>query len=159
MKTITIKNEIKLCSYDELDTASQHLIDLAVSATKKSYAPYSQFNVGAALLLEDGTVIQGANQENAAFSVTICAERAAIFNAQSNHPEQPVSAIAIAARNADGLVAEPVTPCGMCRQAMLEMEQRYHNDLRVYLYGTRGIYVIDSVKTLLPLCFTDDNMH
>lgn len=159
MKTIAIKNEIKLCSYDELDTASQHLIDLAVSATKKSYAPYSHFNVGAALLLEDGTVIQGANQENAAFSVTVCAERAAIFNAQSNHPEQPVSAIAIAARNADGLVAEPVTPCGMCRQAMLEMEQRYHNDLRVYLYGTRGIYVIDSVKTLLPLCFTDDNMH
>lgn len=158
MENITIKTEIKKCAYAELDATGQRLVDLAVNATNNSYAPYSRFNVGAALLLEDGTEIIGANQENAAFPVTMCAERSAIFNAQSNLPGQPITAIAIAARNAAGLVAEPVSPCGMCRQAILEMEQRYHRDIRLYLYGTRCVYIVNSVKELLPLCFTDDNM-
>lgn len=159
MEDLIIKTIIKHCRKDELSAEEQALIESAVRATGNSYAPYSKFNVGAALLLENGETVIGANQENAAFSVTMCAERSAIFNAQSNHPELAIEAIAITARNKDGLVDEPTAPCGVCRQAILEMEQRYHRDIRIYLYGGRGVYVAESIKALLPLCFTDDSMH
>lgn len=159
MKNIAIKSEIKFCQYDEMDENEQRLISKAIAATDNSYSPYSGFKVGAALRLDDGTEIIGANQENAAFPVTICAERAAIFNAQSNYPDQPITHIAIAAKSAKGLLAEPITPCGSCRQVILEMEQRYKRNITIYLYGTNGIYVIDSVKDLLPLSFVDEAMH
>lgn len=159
MENITVKIDIRWCQLSELNFVEQNLVKLAMKATNNSYAPYSKFNVGAALLLEDGTEIIGANQENAAYPVAMCAERSAIFNAQSNHPEQPIIAIAIAAKTVDGFVSEPVSPCGVCRQAILEMEQRYHRNIRIYLYGTRGIYVIETIKDLLPLCFTDDSMR
>lgn len=158
MKNIVIKSEIKFCQYDELDEDAQRLIEKAISATGNSYSPYSGFKVGAALRLSDGKEIIGANQENAAFPVTLCAERAAIFNAQSNYPDSAITHLAIAAKNANGLVAEPVTPCGSCRQVILEMEQRYKSDIKIYLYGTKGIYVVDSVKDLLPLSFVEDSM-
>lgn len=143
----------------ELTAEEQSLINSAIAAADSSYAPYSHFNVGAALRLESGEIITGANQENASFSVTTCAERSALFNAQSNRPEQSVKAIAIAARNAGGLIAEPVPPCGVCRQALLETEQRYGQNIRVYLYGTRRVCIVESVKGLLPLSFTDGTMH
>lgn len=158
MKNIVIKSEIKFCQYDELDENAQRLIKKAISATSNSYSPYSGFKVGAALRLSDGMEIIGANQENAAFPVTLCAERAAIFNAQSNYPNAAITHIAIAAKNSNGLVTEPVTPCGSCRQVILEMEQRYKSAITIYLYGTKGIYVIGSVKDLLPLSFVEDSM-
>ena len=153
MKDIEINTVIKFCSFDELPTKAQTLVNKAKEATQKSYAPYSNFNVGAALELDNGLIITGANQENASFPVTMCAERSAIFNAQSTHPELAITAIAIAARNIDGFVENPVTPCGVCRQALLEMEQRYRRNILIYLYGTLGIYVINSIKDLLPLSF------
>lgn len=159
MEKIIIKSELSLLKFEELDDMSKALVKNAIEATDKSYSPYSHFKVGAALRLEDGTIVIGANQENAAFPVTMCAERAAIFNAQSNHPELAITAIAIAAKNIEGLVKTLVSPCGSCRQVILEMEQRYQRNIKILLCGTDGIYVIDSIKDLLPLSFVDESMH
>ena len=89
----------------------------------------------------------------------MCAERAAIFNAQSNFPQLAITEIAIAAKNAGGFVEEPVSPCGSCRQALLEMEQRYGKDIEIYLCGNNNVYKLDSAKGLLPLAFADESMR
>lgn len=159
MEHINISIDICVSGYDELPGHIKELVKAAKAATGNSYSQYSQFCVGAALRLEDGTIIRGANQENAAFPVTMCAERAAIFNAQSNLPQLAITHIAIAAKNNDGFTREPVTPCGSCRQVMLEMEHRYKRDITVYLCGRDKVYRIDSVKDLLPLSFVDESMH
>lgn len=159
MESIVLKAEIKLCAFDELSEDARQLVNKAVKATGNSYSPYSKFRVGAALRLENGMEIIGANQENAAFPVTMCAERSAIFNAQSNFPHLAITHLAIAARNAEGLVKEPVSPCGSCRQALLEMEQRYKRKIKIYLYGAKGCYVIDGVRNLMPLSFVEDSMR
>ena len=158
MKEITLTSTIRLCQKEELPADEQRLVEKAMEATRNSYSPYSHFAVGACLRLSDGTEIIGANQENAAFPVTLCAERTAIFAAQAQHPELPVVAIAIAARNSEGFTAEPVSPCGSCRQVILEVEQRYHQPMRILLYGTKGIYVVDSIRQLMPLCFVEESM-
>lgn len=159
MKQITIKTDVTVLQYGELKESERQLADAAREATDNSYSPYSGFSVGAAIRLEDGSIIKGANQENAAFSVTMCAERAAIFNAQSNFPQLAITEIAIAAKNAGGFVEEPVSPCGSCRQALLEMEQRYGKDIEIYLCGNNNVYKLDSAKGLLPLAFADESMH
>ena len=101
----------------------------------------------------------GANQENAAFPSGLCAERTAIFAAQANRPDQPVEMLAIAAWTNKGLLDNPITPCGSCRQVMLEIEDRYQRPVRILLYGKQGVYRIKSVKDLLPLSFVDANME
>lgn len=159
MENIILKTEIKLCTLDELDNDARQLVDKAMKATDNSYSPYSKFRVGAALRLENGMEIIGANQENAAFSVTMCAERSAIFNAQSNFPHLAITHLAIAARNSEGFVNEPVSPCGSCRQALLEMEQRYKRKIKIYLYGAKGCYVINGIRSLMPLSFVEDSMR
>lgn len=159
MKEINIETRIKAYSMEELDADTVRLINKAIKATKNSYAPYSGFNVGAAIRLADGTEIIGANQENAAFPVTLCAERTAIFAAQAQHPELAIKELAIAASNENGLTESPVSPCGSCRQVILEIEQRYGSPVRIYLYGTSCVYVIESVRDLLPLCFVDESMR
>lgn len=158
MKEIDITIKIKLCNPQELTTDDRELVERAIKATENAYAPYSHFYVGAAIRLQDGTIFTGANQENAAFTSGTCAERATLFAAQSQRPDQPLSTIAIAARNAAGLLKQPIPPCGQCRQALLEMEDRYKKPLRLLLYGTEGIYVINSVKDILPLTFVGDTM-
>lgn len=159
MKQKVIESVIGVYGFDELDDTDRHLVEKAIEATGRSYARYSHFRVGAALLLEDGTEVIGCNQENAAYSVTICAERSALFAAGAQYPEKAVTAIAIAARNERGeLLAEPITPCGSCRQALIETETRYGRKVRILLYGTDRIYVIDGIKTLMPLSFTDEQM-
>ena len=158
MKEIDITIKIKLCNPQELTADDRELVDRAIKATENAYAPYSNFYVGAAIRLQDGTIFTGANQENAAFTSGTCAERATLFAAQSQRPDQPLSTIAIAARNAAGLLKQPIPPCGQCRQALLEMEDRYKKPLRLLLYGTEGIYVINSVKDILPLTFVGDTM-
>ena len=158
MKEIDITIKIKLCNPQELTADDRELVDRAIKATENAYAPYSRFYVGAAIRLQDGTIFTGANQENAAFTSGTCAERATLFAAQSQRPDQPLSTIAIAARNAAGLLKQPIPPCGQCRQALLEMEDRYKKPLRLMLYGTEGIYVINSVKDILPLTFVGDTM-
>ena len=158
MKEIGITIKIKLCNPQELTADDRELVERAIKATENAYAPYSRFYVGAAIRLQDGTIFTGANQENAAFTSGTCAERATLFAAQSQRPDQPLSTIAIAARNAAGLLKQPIPPCGQCRQALLEMEDRYKKPLRLMLYGTEGIYVINSVKDILPLTFVGDTM-
>lgn len=158
MNTTTLSITYREYLYSELPDLDRQLIDEAILATDSSYAPYSHFHVGAAVRLSDGSIVRGANQENAAFPVTICAERSAIFAAQSNHPELSILSIAIAARNDNGLMAHPVSPCGSCRQVILEMEERYNQPIRVLLYGKDRIYQLDTIFDLLPLCFVDSDM-
>lgn len=159
MKKLILKSVILFCQLDELSADDQHLVRQAISATNRSYSHYSHFSVGACLRLQNGLEVMGANQENAVYPVGLCAERTAIFAAQVQHPDQPIVAIAIAARNAEHqLVADPVTPCGSCRQVMVEMEQRYQQPIRILLYGTRGIYVALSIKDLMPLSFVEESM-
>ena len=159
MKTIELKQEVLFCQLEELNEEEQELIKKAMQATDNSYSPYSHFRVGAAIRLADGTEMIGANQENAAYPVTLCAERTAIFAAQAQHPELSIEALAIVARNENGFTDEPVTPCGSCRQVILEVEQRYGRPMKIYLYGTKGVYVVNSVRDLLPLCFVDESMR
>ena len=158
METIQLKQDLLFCQLEELSNDEQQLVRKAMQATDNSYSPYSKSRVGAALRLADGTEIIGANQENAAFPVTLCAERTAIFAAQAQYPAQPIVALAVAARNENGFTEDPVTPCGSCRQVILEIEQRYNQSVKIYLYGTRGVYVINTVRDLLPLCFVEESM-
>ena len=142
------------CSYDELSEQDRQLINAAKAATQRSYAPYSHFHVGAAALLADGTMVTGSNQENAAYPSGLCAERTALFYAGSAHSTQAVTALAIAAYTAGKFTNIPITPCGACRQVMLETEQRYGTPIRLLLYGTEGIYLIEGgIRELLPLVF------
>ncbi|MCI6159753.1 MAG: cytidine deaminase [Prevotellaceae bacterium] len=159
MKDIKIESNVKLYRMDELEDSEQRLVKKAMEATNNSYSPYSRFRVGAALRLENGTEVIGANQENAAFPVTLCAERTAVFAAQAQYPDQPVLALAIAAQNESGFVNDPVSPCGSCRQVVLEIEQRYGRSVKIYLHGKRGVYVIDGIRNLLPLSFIDSSMR
>ena len=159
MKNIEIKTNIQFCQLDELPQDEQDLVKAAIKATDNSYAKYSNFHVGAALLLNDGSVVIGANQENAVFPLGLCAERTAIFAAQSHFPEKSILKLAIAARNHAGLMDNPVSPCGSCRQVILEMEDRYDQAIRILLYGKKGVYAIDSIKDLLPLSFADESMR
>lgn len=136
------------------------LIEEAKKASQSSYAPYSQFHVGAALRLDDGTIVRGSNQENAVFPAGCCAERTALYYAGAEHPNTPVVSIAIAVwREKDGLfLAKPASPCGVCRQHLVETERRFGQSIRVILYGTDETYIINSAKDLLPLTFTGDEL-
>jgi cytidine deaminase len=159
MKDIELNFRMQFCQLEELADDDRQLVEKAIGATQNSYAPYSNFHVGACLRLADGREVIGANQENAAFPSGLCAERSAVFAAQSMFPDEAITALAMAARNENGLTAQPVSPCGACRQVILEMEDRYKQDVRILLYGTEGVYVIPSVKSLLPLHFVDSNMR
>jgi len=156
MENLTLKSVIKVCQMSDLTDEERKLIELAIESTNHSYAPYSSFHVGAAILLANKVMLPGCNQENAAFPAGICAERSAIFAAGAQYPDQPVVAIAIAARDKNNeLTKMPVSPCGTCRQVMIETETRFNQSLHILLYGTEKIYVMDGIKTLMPLSFTD----
>ncbi len=159
MKEKIIKIEYQFAQLDELEDREQDLVLKAIAATRNSYANYSHFHVGAACLLADGRIVIGANQENAAFPSGLCAERTAVFAAQANYPEQPITTIAIAAQNEKGMLKDPISPCGACRQVILEIEDRYKSPVRILLYGTEGIYCFKSIKDLLPFSFVDANMR
>ena len=138
----------------ELEPQWRQLVASAKEATLGAYAPYSQFYVGAAVLLEGGEVVCGSNQENAAFGAGTCAERTALFYAHAHYPGRAVQAIAIAARKGEeGFTEAPVSPCGICRQVLLETQQRSAGPIRVLLYGRRCVQEIEGVEALLPLGF------
>lgn len=159
MEEIKLQTTFCFAQPEELSEDDKQLVERAIEATASSYSPYSHFAVGAALRLSDGTIVIGSNQENAAFPSGLCAERTAIFAAGATHPDKAVTALAIAARNEAGLTAESVSPCGACRQVILEVEQRYNCAVRILLYGTNGVYIINSIRDLLPLCFVDESMR
>jgi cytidine deaminase len=159
MENIHINICVEHLQLNELSEEELHLVEMAIKATDNSNAKYSNFRVGAALLLADGSVVIGANQENAVFPLGLCAERTAIFAAQAQRPEMAITKLAVAARNEEGIVKHPVPPCGSCRQVILEMEERYHQPIRILFYGTDGVYAVNTVRDLLPLCFIDESMR
>jgi len=156
MEQLTLKSSIKVAQTEELTPEERELVELAIEGTSRSYAPYSHFHVGAALRLQNGKTFIGCNQENAAFPAGICAERSAIFAAGAQYPDQPVVTLAITARNTKGeLIDEPASPCGTCRQVIIETETRFKHPVRILLYGRKRTFVIDSIKELMPLSFTE----
>ena len=134
---------------------ARQLMECAMESSHKAYAPYSKFHVGAAVLLSDGTVVQGSNQENIAYPSGLCAERTALFSASAQYPEQAVVALAVVG-HFEGEYTE-ASPCGACRQVMAEYELRYSNKLTIYCYlkGSR-IRRIEGVESLLPFSFETD---
>lgn len=153
-----MKKEI-LLEYDEFTNESelskefQTLIKKAKEASRMAYSPYSKFRVGTSVLLDNGSIIIGNNQENVAYPSGLCAERVAIFYANATQPTIPVKAIAIVASNSEGFVKKPITPCGACRQVLLETEVRFGQEITVILYGTECIHIIKNAHDLLPFHF------
>ncbi len=155
MKTLDIILQVvEYKSLDELSEEEQNLVERAIDAAQNAYAPYSGFRVGASVLLDNGVVIIGNNQENAAYPSGLCAERVALFAAGAQYPEVPVVAMAIVAINNGQVTNSPVTPCGACRQVMIETEVRFEHPIKLILYGKENILVVDSARKLLPLSFT-----
>ena len=144
---------------DELTADDRALVEQAKAACATSYVPYSHFRVGAAARLSTGETVCGSNQENAAFPSGTCAERCTIFYANAHRPEAAVETLAIAARRADGhFTLEPITPCGACRQVLIETERRYGRPMRIVLYGERETLLLESASDLLPFRFDADAM-
>ncbi len=155
MKKIKITSELQIYeSMDELSSDDQHLMDQAIQARTKAYAPYSNFKVGAAVLLENQQIVLGNNQENAAYPSGLCAERVAIYNAKANHPTMAIQKIAISASSTKNTVSMPVAPCGSCRQSISEYEIAQQKAIQILFMGETGaIYQMPSIKDLLPLSF------
>lgn len=138
----------------ELPQHIASLMERAVAVRKRSYAPYSKFHVGAALLLSNGEVVLGSNQENAAYPSGLCAERVAIFHAGAVYPDAAVVAMAISAAAEDKVVTQPIPPCGACRQSIAEYELKQDSPIEIYFMGEEGrVYCSESLKNLLPLTF------
>ncbi|WP_321436732.1 cytidine deaminase [uncultured Bacteroides sp.] len=159
MKDLTIKSIIKVYQYDELSDEDKKLIEQSIEATKRSYAPYSKFSVGAAALLDNGITVTGTNQENAAYPSGLCAERTTLFYANSQYPDSAVKTLAIAARTERDFIDTPIPPCGACRQVILETEKRFGNSIRILLYGKSCIYLVEGIGSLLPLSFDASAME
>lgn len=158
MREINLSTKIAVYPLAECSDIEKKLIAAAKHATEKAYAPYSNFKVGAALLLENGEIITGNNQENAAYPSGLCAERVAIFYANSVYPDQKIEAIAIAAWANNTFTKDAITPCGGCRQVLLEAENRFSSPMRILMYSEDGIYVVSTIKSLLPLSFGDEQL-
>ena len=155
MKKFDIKTAVTVYnSPQELPEQYQILLQAAKEGLKKSYSPYSNFKVSAAILLENGEILTGANQENAAYTMCLCAERVALATANTNFPEVPVKAIAVTIKNPEKVVEQPAAPCGACRQVLSETEDRFDNKIKIFMQGETGdIYRMESAKDLLPLFF------
>lgn len=144
---------------DQLPKDEQALVKLARKMTYDAYAPYSAFYVGAAILLENGEIITGSNQENGAYPSGLCAERVAAFAASANHPGVSMKKIAISARSNRLEVKEPVSPCGACRQVLLEYENLQEEPLKILLASDNGkVIVIERIDDLLPLSFSGNGL-
>ncbi len=154
MKTTKIEITVyEAGSVNELPAGDAALLKEALAATKQSYAPYSKFNVGAAVLLDNGEIITGSNQENAAYPSGLCAERVALFYANSRFPNVAVKALAISSAVNGVEYDEPAYPCGNCRQVLLECEHRFGMPIKVIMGGAKTIKIVHSAKDLLPLSF------
>jgi cytidine deaminase len=154
-----IETKFSILSYDELSSEEKILIEKSKEQVSKAYAPYSNFNVGAAVLLENGEIFAGSNQENSAYPSGLCAERVAMFYANAQCPNIAVKLLAIAAFSNGKFMETPNTPCGACRQVLLETEDRFEKDITVLLYGSEGIYRLENVRDLLPLSFEKASLN
>ncbi len=144
---------------DELGKEDARLLKLAREATAKAYAPYSRFNVACAARLENGRTIIGTNQENASYPVGICAERALLASVGTQYSDEPIETMAVSYHALDGSSDHPISPCGMCRQALTEYENRAGKPIRLILSGLEGeVYLISNAKDLLPLGFSNRDL-
>jgi len=158
-KSITISYS-EYNSNNELPTKDKELLDIAIEATKNSYAPYSRFNVGAAVRLANGEIISASNQENAAYPSGLCAERVAIFSASAQYPGETIECIAITINTDDKKVTSPVPPCGACRQVIAEYEHKQGKKIRVIFAGETGhIVQMEGIESLLPMTFNSNNLE
>jgi len=147
-------------SSDELTPPDAALLTEARQVAEAAYAPYSRFRVGAAALLKNGKIIKGTNQENASYPVGICAERTLLSSAATLFPDMPLEVMAISYHNLNGDSSRPVSPCGVCRQTLVEFEKRTGQPVRLILGGLTGeVYIIHAAKDLLPLTFTSDDLN
>ena len=153
MEELNIIVKFQRLQAEELSEEDSRLRNAAINAAKRAYAPYSNFNVGAAVLLHNGTIVEGNNQENVAYPSGLCAERVALFSAGATFPDKPVRALAIVALK-NGKVQPTISPCGGCRQVMLETELRYEQPIRILLCGKDETILIASSHDLLPFSFS-----
>lgn len=153
------KNDFDYINFEELTIEERGLIEEAKSASNSSYSPYSNFKVGAALLLTNGAIIHGSNQENASYPAGLCAERVAFFHAGAVYPNLDIKMIAIVARRADEENFRAVAPCGSCRQVMLEYEIKQKAPISVIMQSSENEWIkIKTTKVLLPFSFNKHNL-
>jgi cytidine deaminase len=144
---------------EELSAEDRNLVIAAKESARNAYAPYSQFLVGAAVLLDNGNIVRGNNQENASYPIGLCAERVAIFSASANFPGIGFKTIAVTAFSDQFSINKPVPPCGACRQAIAEFEHLYGNQIRVIMTGESGkILIAETISALLPFQFNGDDL-
>ena len=155
MKKITITTEFSVFdNKEQLPGEIKNLMELAIEIRKKAYAPYSKFRVGAAILLDNGKIVLGSNQENAAYPSGLCAERVAIFQAGAIYPDAIILKLAITATADEKPVNSPIPPCGSCRQSIAEYEFKQNSPIEIFFMGESGeVYKSDSLTNLLPLVF------
>jgi cytidine deaminase len=159
MKQINIHSTITILNEQELTTIELDLKNQAFEARSKAYAPYSKFTVGAAILLDNGLVVKGSNQENAAYPSGLCAERVAIYYAGANYPDSKIVKMFITASPQDRDLEVPIPPCGSCRQAIAEYEFKQDISIEIFFMGAKGdIYKSDSLKNLLPFVFDKNHL-
>lgn len=154
MEKRIIETHVNIYHFTELEPEIQVLVNKAKEQYQLAYAPYSRFHVGAAVLLENGALFEASNQENAAYPSGLCAERVALFYAHARYPDVPVKAIAIAAYTAGSILESPITPCGACRQVMIESQTRFDHPFDIYMIGKELIYHVNGPEQLLPLIFS-----
>ncbi|HLD52773.1 MAG TPA: cytidine deaminase [Sediminibacterium sp.] len=158
MKEIVFQYQV-LENASALSSEDAQLLQKARSATSKAYAPYSQFQVGAVAMLNNGETIEGSNQENASYPVGICAERVLLSAASTLYHGVAIKTIAISYHNLKGESKNPVSPCGICRQSLLEQTIRQHQPIKLILSGMEGVvYILEDAAALLPLSFTAADM-
>lgn len=154
MRRIQLKAEIQVFKKEEMEKAEQALLEAALQACDQAYAPYSDFRVGVALGLDNGHIMKGANQENPAYPMCICAEPVALSNAKMAFPEAKVMTMAIRIKSGRQMISEPAAPCGACRQMISEYESRQKAPITLLLQGEEGdIFKIEGIESLLPLSF------
>ncbi|MBQ0056631.1 MAG: cytidine deaminase [Bacteroidales bacterium] len=158
MKTLEIGAKIQICSQTELTLEQKNVVEAAKKATLTSYSPYSHFQVGAAVLLDNGEIISGSNQENAAYPSGLCAERTTIFYAHAKYPEAKILKLAVAARTNGEITKDICAPCGACRQVICESEYRAGAPIEIMLCSKEETYVINGINALLPFGFNYDNL-
>ena len=160
MKEIQIETKLSVFeSLEELSQSDKEYMNQAIEIRKKAYAPYSKFQVGAAIVLDNGMVLQGSNQENAAYPSGLCAERVVIFYAGANYPNNKIVKLFITATPSDRDSENPIPPCGSCRQSIAEYEIKQDLPIEIYFMGAKGaVFKSDSLKNLLPFMFDKSNL-
>jgi cytidine deaminase len=157
MKTRTFETTVQIFALEELTSEDRELCQAALKAADDAYAIYSNFHVGAAVMMENGEIITGNNQENAAYPSGLCAERVALFSASARFPHVPILTLAIAAKK-DDKQTDIISPCGSCRQVLIETEKRFGKPIRVLLFGMNEILEFPSAESLLPFSFFKENL-